>query len=342
MSWLDTKYINLLSSRLDRFKKVGNNYNFRCYICSDSQKNKSKTRGWILSKGDKARYYCHNCNASMRLSEFIKIVDNSLYYEYIKDSMIEKTSNRIITPVEEFANKMKKPVFIKTTALNDLKKISQLKPDHPAKLYIESRLIPTDLHHKLFYVPKFKTWVNSIYPDKFKDVSFDEPRLIIPFLDKDKNLFGFQGRSFKKNDPLKYITIMLNEDMPKMFGLDTVDPKKDIVITEGPIDAMFLSNGLSSAGGRIDSSLRLTSLDKCNIVILYDNEPRNVDTVQKMNVAISNGYRIFIWPENIKEKDINDMVKAGYSIEYIDNMIKDHTYDGLSAVLTLCSWKKVE
>ena len=40
MDFVDTKYINLISARFQKFKKVKNNlYNFRCPICGDSQQN---------------------------------------------------------------------------------------------------------------------------------------------------------------------------------------------------------------------------------------------------------------------------------------------------------------
>ena len=54
MSYLDTKYINLASASLQKYKKVKNGlWTFRCPYCGDSKKNKNKTRGYIFSvKGD--------------------------------------------------------------------------------------------------------------------------------------------------------------------------------------------------------------------------------------------------------------------------------------------------
>ena len=340
MNWLDTKYVNLLSPRLERFKRVQGNFNFRCPICGDSKTNKTKARGWILSKGDRSRFYCHNCTASMRFPIFLKTLDPTLYYEYIKDSLLDK-NEKPKDPVHEFADKMKKPVFIKTTALNKLKKMSQLAHDHPAKVYIDSRKIPTNQHHKLFYAPKFKKWVNEIIPNKFESLDHDEPRLIIPFLDQNKELFGFQGRSFRKKSDIKYITIMLDESKPKMFGMDTIDPGKTVYIFEGPIDAMFIPNSMASAGGRIDSNLKLTNFRKENIVIVYDNEPRNAETVKKMESAIDEGYRVCIWPDHVEIKDINDMVLSGISPVMIQQMIDANTFTGLSAKLRHATWKKV-
>lgn len=342
MDWLDTKYANMLSLRLERFKRVNNNFNFRCPVCGDSKKNKSKTRGWILSDNTKARFYCHNCSASMAFPKFLQYIDSNMYFEYVKERMLDKASGKTVRQQKpDFTTTMKKPEFVKNSGLSTLKKISSLPVNHPAKVYIQSRCIPPELHHKLFYTPKFKAWVNSMVPNKFEDIKYDEPRLIIPFLDENKQLFGFQGRSFKKNDNMKYITILLDESKPKMFGLDTVNPQKQVYAFEGPIDSIFIPNSIASAGGRIDTNIGLTSLLKSNIVIIYDNEPRNKETVQKMQSAIDLGYKIVIWPDSIKEKDVNDMILAGKSVSEVKNIIDTNIYHDLSAKLKLTTWKKI-
>lgn len=341
MDWLDTKYANMLSLRLERFKRVNNNFNFRCPVCGDSKKNKSKTRGWILSDNVKARFYCHNCSASMSFPKFLKYIDNNMYFEYVKERLLDKAGGTVLREKKpDFTVTMKKPEFVKNTGLTSLKKISSLPINHPAKVYIQSRCIPPDTHHKLFYAPKFASWVNSQLPGKMRDMK-DEPRLIIPFLDENKQLFGFQGRSFRKNDDLKYITILLDESKPKMFGLDTVDPKKTVYAFEGPIDSLFIPNSVASAGGRIDTNLMLTFLPKSNIVIVYDNEPRNKETIDKMESAIDLGYKIVIWPESVKEKDINDMILSGNTSSYIKDILDMNIYNGLTAKLKLTTWKKV-
>jgi len=274
----------------------------------------------------------------MGLSWFIKTQDPTLYAEYLKDRMLE---NGHKDEVQEFVDKMKTPVFVKTTGLKDLKKVSQLKPEHPVKLYIQKRLIPSDTHHKLFLVKKFKEWVNTMLPEKFDEESLktDEPRLIIPFLDKDKKLFGFQGRSFK-NTGVRYITIILDDEQPKIFGLDTMDPSKDIYVVEGPIDSLFLPNGIASAGGDLITPLQLLDVQKQKFVVVYDNEPRNKHTIKHIEKAIDSGYRVCIWPTAMEQKDINDMVLAGYTIEKVKEIIDECTYSGPTAKLHLAIWRK--
>ena len=339
MLWLDHKYINLMSSRLERFSRVNaNTYKFRCPICGDSQKDPRKTRGYVYMRKGTLKFFCHNCNASMGLAWFIKSQDPTLYLEYTKERMLEQGHK---DDTQEFVEKMKTPVFVKTTGLKDLKKISQLKPEHPVKQYISRRMIPTEAHHKLFLVRNFKAWTNTMLPDKFDEESLknDEPRLIIPFLDKDKNLFGYQGRSFKK-DGIRYITIILDEEKPKIFGMDAMDPDKDIYVVEGPIDSLFLPNGIASAGGDLITPLQQLDVQKDRFVIVYDNEPRNKHTVKHIEKAIEHGFRVCIWPTAIQQKDINDMVLAGYTTEKVKEIIDDCTFSGPTAKLHLAILRK--
>ena len=340
MLWLEHKYVGLVSPRLDRFSRVNQNtYRMRCPICGDSQTNKSKTRGYIyLSKGC-LRYHCHNCGISMGFPYLIKQLDPNLYYEFIKENMSE---NRVENPGHaEFVDKLKmsKSMF-KTTPLADLKKVSKLPHDHPVKRYVEKRLIPTSYHYKLLYAPKFKQCVNSIVPDKFADTTNDEPRLIIPFLDKERNLIGFQGRSFSKSSALRYITIMLDDESPRIFNLESINAEHPIYVLEGPIDAMFIPNSIATAGGDISTEIELTDLPKDNIIVVYDNEPRNSETVKKISKCIERGYKVCIWPETVKEKDINDMILSGMTADQIKRIIDNGTFSGIEAKLQLTIWKK--
>jgi hypothetical protein len=54
-----------------------------------------------------------------------------------------------------------------------------------------------------------------------------------------------------------------------------------------------------------------------------------------------NGYSVCIWPENMEHKDINDMILAGLSSEFIEHIIKTNTYKDLSAKVKLSQWSKV-
>ena len=83
MDFIDVKYINLISARFQKFKRVKNNlYNFRCPICGDSQKNKSKARGYLYQVKNNTNYKCHNCGINISFSNFLKQIDVEIHKQY--------------------------------------------------------------------------------------------------------------------------------------------------------------------------------------------------------------------------------------------------------------------
>ena len=345
MNATDLKYAGILSTRLERFSvKEHSPYraNCRCPICGDSKKSKIKARGWILEKDNSAIYYCHNCGASHGMRNFLKIVDHNLYNEYVIDTALDKKARReLFQPKQEVKPldtlTMKAPNFKKKgSPLLKIKKVSSLNYDHKAKLYVQKRQIPASEQYKLYYAPKFNEWVNSIIPGKLPKLENDSPRLVMPFIDKEGNLFGFNARAFASNE-LRYITIMIDEDMPKIFGLDTVNFDKKYYVIEGPIDSLFVDNSVAMAGADGNASgLENTE----NAVFVFDNEPRNKEIVSRMERCLNKGYKICIWPEKVLDKDINDVILSGASPADVKRMIDDNTYRGLEGKLHLSYWKK--
>lgn len=337
MDWLEQKYIGLVSNRLQRFKRTKKNeFNFRCPICGDSIRDKYKARGWFfLNKQGKYMYHCFNCTVSMGVDKFLENIDPVIYNEFLKEKLSEKLNptEKPKSDVEEFAFKMKPPTFIKQTPLKELKKVSQLPFDHYVKQYVVARKIPTEYHAKLFWAPKFKAWTNSIVPDTYDDITFDEGRLIIPFIDKVGKLFGYQGRAIGNKSSIRYITIMIDRNMPKIFGIDNTDTSKTHFILEGPIDSMFIDNAIAMAGGSID----MNYVNE-NSVFVFDNEPRSVETCKKIEKMINSGYKVVIFPEQIKQKDINDMVLNGVSVQ---DVLMYNISQGLEAKILFTAWKRV-
>ena len=334
MGLIDSKYIGLISSRLQKFKKVKNNlYNFRCPYCGDSQRNKNKTRGYIYLLKNDHNYKCHNCGISKSFTNFLKDLDQTLYDQYVleryKNGITGKGSN---TPNPDF--NFKPPVFNKIERF-DLPLIEELNNEHPAKLYLKNRRIPDKFLKQLYYCEKFKEWTNT-QKYTFESTDKDEPRIIIPIINQGK-IIGFQGRSLNPNSKIKYITIIIDENSPKIYGLDSIDWNKTVYITEGPFDSMFVDNAIAMVGADIDKTFLN---DKCdiNFVMVYDNEKRNKQIVDRMEKAINYKLPIVIWPSDVKEKDINEMTLAGLDV---NSMLKSNTYSGLEAKAKLIGWKRV-
>jgi|TARA_Y100000015_G_scaffold621_1_gene658 transcription elongation factor Elf1 len=322
MDHVDDKYIGYLSSRLEKFKKVKSNlYNFRCPLCGDSKKSKSKTRGYLYVVKANTNFKCHNCGASMSLYNFLKKVDPVLQKKYSMEKFKEGfTGKNFVTEEPKFV--FEAPKF-KTSM--DLPKAST---SARASGYLMARKLDPD---KFYYASKFKKYVNSVKPT-FDSTKYDEDRIIIPLYYK-KNLIGFQGRSIDPN-PVKYITVMLDDDAPKIYGLDTIETNERVYITEGPFDSTFIRNSIAMCGA--DAVLGDWGISDC--CWIYDNEPRNREIVSRIERTIDNGGRVVIWPESIDDKDINDMVMSGLDVQ---SVIESNTYSGLEAKLKFNLWKKI-
>ena len=323
MDLVDSKYIGLVSSRLQNFKRVkADLYNFRCPICGDSQKHKNKARGYFYQVKTNTNFKCHNCGASLSFNNFLKQIDPTLHKQYTMEKFKDGFTGKNFV-VEEPKLDFKKPVFTKKL---DLPKASEIPA---AKNYLEKRKVDST---KFYYASKFKEWVNT-HKKTFDYIKKDESRIIIPMYDTESNLIGFQGRSLIPNS-VKYITVMLNEEAPKVYGLDKIDAKETIYVVEGPFDSTFVKNSIAMCGS--DSSL--ACLEGSSIVYVYDNEPRNKEIVERIDKCITRGERVIIWPTIIRDKDINDMVLSGHDIM---SVLKSNTYSGLEAQIKFNNWKKV-
>ena len=323
MDLIDSKYVGLISSRLQKFKKVKPDlYNFRCPICGDSQKNKNKCRGYFYVVKNNTNFKCHNCGASLSLNNFIKKLDTTLHKQYTLEKFKEGHTGRSFV-VDEPEFKFKKPVFRKKL---DLPKATE---NFYAKEYLEERKLNPE---KFYFTDKFKEWTNT-KKQTFDSTYRDEPRIIIPMYDRDKNLIGFQGRSLTHNS-VKYITVMLEDSAPKIYGLDTIDEKLPVYVVEGPFDSTFINNSVALCGSDGD----LGYLEGSDTILVYDNEPRNREIVGRIERCIERNQKVVIWPSNIIEKDINDMVLAGHDVM---SMLKLNTYSGLEAKLKFNTWKKI-
>ena len=329
MSYLDTKYINLASASLQKYKKVKNGlWTFRCPYCGDSKKNKNKTRGYIFSvKGDHV-FKCHNCGITRSFSNFLKDHVPHVYDEYVMERYKEGTIGKNV-PKPDLTQFISKPKFEKKTI--DLEPLSCLNNFHVAKKYILDRGIPENKLDRLFYCPNFKEWTNK-QKQTFSDTTNDEERIIIPLNDTDGNLIGFQGRSLSPNAKMRYITVMLDEDAPKLYGLDHINKNETIYIVEGPLDSFFLENAVAMCGSDVD----IRSFGWSDYIWVYDNEPRSRQITDKISKSIDAGDAVVIWPRSIKEKDLNDMVTSGINVK---NVIQSNVYQGLKAKLQLSNWK---
>jgi transcription elongation factor Elf1 len=347
-TYIDIKYLNLLSTRLPKFKRKSEYlFNFRCPHCGDSQKSQTKARGFVYQKKNDMFFKCHNCGVGQTLGNLIKFVDPSMHKEYIFERFKEgKVVAKKEEPEFDFTPsrllKSKEKPFAEFTrydrALRQLRRFDELVQTHPAKQFVFDRQIPKEHFDKFFLATKFYEFCNEIQPGKFPDLKHDHPRVVIPFYDRAGKFFAFQGRAFGKEQP-KYITIKFDETKQKIYGLDRIDLNKPVMITEGPIDSLFLDNAIAMAGADADGGITIQH-QQCTMI--FDNEPRNEHIVSRMIRAVDKNFNVCIWPESVREgKDINDLILSGKSASQVQSLIHNNTHSGLAALQNINNWKRI-
>jgi len=272
----------------------------------------------------------------------LKEIDYRLFKEYCLEKFGDKRDLRELEGDEP----SQIPVYFSTdfalTELRKLQRISRLESNHPARQYSEKRKIPLQYQAMFRWCPNFMTWTNLVKPKKFSEkvLQRDEGRILMPFFDKKGKFFAYQGRSIinvSARPVVRYITIVLDDQVPTIFGLDKVDLTKDVYVFEGPIDATFVPNSLAIAGSNIFDLTKVG--DRSTFVLCFDNEPRSPETKKKITKAIIQGYRVCIWPNGIVEKDVNDMILKGE--KDIEGVIRSNIFSGLNAQTRLAAWSKV-
>ena len=328
-SYIDVKYVNIISPLLQQFKKKGDFlWNFRCPYCGDSQKSRTKARGFVYRKKNDLFYKCHNCGVGTTLGKLIEHLDSKSYKDYI----MERYKSGVKTVNKEPEFKFNEPVFRSKDICSTLNSLSELGEDHPARKIIDRRNLPISSYKDLFLCPEFYKFTNNLIPNKFPSLDGDHPRLLIPFRDEKGEVFAYQGRAFGDEKP-KYLTIKLQE-RDKIFGLDKIDKRKEVLVVEGPLDSLFLDNCIAVAGADVPN------LD-CDFTVVFDNEPRNKELLKQVEKTINRGHKICLWPEGMEYKDINDMILGGYTKEEIQDLIKHNTYQGATATLWFTKWRKI-
>tara|TARA_R110000851_G_scaffold189342_3_gene339596 strand:+ start:579 stop:1637 length:1059 start_codon:yes stop_codon:yes gene_type:complete len=349
--YIDRKYINLVSPQLEKFAwKSDTLANCRCPICGDSQKNARKARGFFYLKGNDYFYKCHNCGAGHSLYRFLESVSDSLSKEYSFERWKngENSRSNYIKPKEENMFNFKQPKFKpKHSLLKPLVSIKDLPPDHICREFVEMRKIPKKFYDVLYYTENFLGYMKMVDPElNSSQWTNAEPRLVIPFFNKANDVVAVQGRSLSMKDEyharttLRYITVKSDKSIERLwYGMWRANPKKRVYVVEGPLDSMFIPNTVAMVGAAAIDRVpaRFTDTD---MVYVLDNEPRNPQIVKFNENLIGQGKTVCIWPNGIRDKDINDMIYR-FSPKQIRKMMDDNAVSGLEAKMRLNRWRKV-
>lgn len=342
---IDTKYINLLSPRLQRFQwKKQTLAVCRCPICGDSERNKSKARFYFYEKKGAFFCKCHNCDYGSSLSWFLKSQDSNLHRQYsfevLKETGELRTGARAHGHTHGQAHTHGRRHEDKVLSL--IPRLDALPPSHPAVEWARKRRLPSAAMSLLHYTDDYGEWARNIDPDV---QAGNDPRIVIPMLDREGKVVGAQGRIVGSAKPdrnvIRYITVKSDRNAAKAwYGMERCDPKKPVVVVEGPLDSLFLPNAVAMVG--LSDALNIPEdLQGSELTYALDNEPRNRQVVEAMESILDAGHRVCIWSDRFRGlKDINDMVLAGHTPVTIMQDITNNSHSGLSGHIALKRWAK--
>jgi len=283
------------------FKKYQNVFNAECPVCKEGKSSGRSRRLFYFPL--KNYIYCHNCSQSWKPFEWVKEVTSLTVPEIIR-----KNNEKIQTGINIAAVKSPQPLEPLVAVIQeDLPEESiDITDPRQVEFYTSNKFV--QLATAYCRDRRLMTAVNTCgkFYISLKD-RVHKHRLIIPFFNNGK-VSCYQSRSLSKEQFPKYLTKLGEKEV---FGLDNV--KADIpyvFVFEGPIDSMFVQNGLAIAALSATDHQRsqLNNLIGYELIYVFDNDKNNSQTSNKIQKHIKEGKRTFIWPREFWEfKDFNEI-----------------------------------
>jgi transcription elongation factor Elf1 len=355
--YIDRKFLGFVSSKLEQFKeKKTDLYNFRCPYCGDSKKNKLKARGYVYRKSNDYFFVCHNCSKSTTFAKFLEHVDGTTYKQYILE--------RYAAGETGYGTNTKKPDFeqLKGNAYARLQStlnnsrgdstqsqslertwraythysVANLPEEHYARAYIKKRKIPEKYWDEILFIPKFRDFLDTEFPQHGKDEVPNDDRIVLFYTNEKGEITNVAGRALS-DTKIRYVTVKISDEK-KVFGLHRLRKQERIYVLEGQFDSYFVENSIASGDSNLGGVAAV--LPELDTVLVYDNEPRNKDIVKQIEKSIDKGHKVCLFPESVSGKDVNEMIQNGFTSDEIKSIIDNNTFSGLSAKLKFTHWKR--
>lgn len=310
------KYASIIiNSRFPEAVHKNEKWNFRCNICKDSKKNLKKKRGWIepSKKTGELVFKCYNCGKFYNLRTWLKLYFPEYHRMFLNEYLQNEVSPvKVELPVQKSKEKVsiKKDKFISLISEEENSLIKK------AQDYVTDRKIPKDIWAKWFVCSE-GTMVN---------------RLIIPFYDKEDQIYFWQGRALNSKMQPKYLNCKQSRDQA-IYNIDFIDRGKEVVIVEGVIDSLFIENCIATLSTNWSEEVQKI-LNLLNSYYLIDYDDSN-ETKKRVENLIKEGKKLFNWVNFIKDLglpkkkkwDINDVYRY-------TNRTEKFTFDELKCYFT--------
>jgi len=280
-------------------KKYQNVFNSECPVCKEGKSTGRSRRLFYFP--NKQYFYCHNCSKSWRPFDWVKEITGWTFPEIVKKNNEKEGvvyTKKVVTPLKQTKEVVISDLPQNSIDLSDPPQVEYFKDNKYVKLaleYCSNRRLGTAINScKRFYL--------SLEDKVHKN------RLVIPFFDESNKVVCYQTRALTQNQFPKYLTKFGEKEL---FGLSNIDSELPYVfIFEGPIDSMFVKNGLAMASlSPTERPLeQLNNLIGYEQIWVFDNDKNNQQTSRKIQKYTNEGKKIFIWPkEFMKFKDFNEV-----------------------------------
>ena len=312
-------------------------YQGSCPICREGSSWLKKRRCYyIVSKNIVC---CHNCGwYSSPYNWIVKVT--GLNYSAIKKEL-ENFDTPIFSTRQEEKQPKKEIEGVECLPSDSI----NLFDDKQIEYYSQNQIIRQAIN--LLQSRRLVTAINkpAAFYISLTDKVHDN-RLVIPFYGDDNKIIHYQTRTVLDNDTRpKYLSKVGSEK--SLYGINTVNSDLEyLFITEGPIDAMFLQNGIAVAGINESRTKNFTDIQKQQLngyplhkkVWVLDNQYNDKTSKQKTKNLLDAGENVFIWPENLKDyKDLNEYCIDKNCDSFDRDIILNNTYSGLKGKLLLTS-----
>lgn len=301
MNPIDVRYFKLAVGESRIKHETPTDITVRCPICGDSKKSRNKARMHLYMRNGKALVNCFNeCSCT-----------NKTVYKFLKDYYPNLLENY---KQETFGNRIKeiKELDFSGGVGFELIDTPEEKPKTLFDLsqyfekservydYIESRGLEWSPTLGDVYLGK-KITLNG----KFYNI---DDFIVIPLYCGDK-WYGFYSRSMKEH---RFQTFIIDEGF-KLWNFYNIDKSKTVYVFEGIFDALSVYNsGITNVVACLGATPPLSLLEGLDVVFCFDNDRTGYLNSIKY---LKKGFKVLCYPENIKEKDMNEILKTGVNVK---------------------------
>lgn len=276
------------------YRRDTSTYNASCPVCREGTSAGKKKRLFYYVKTKS--FYCFNCNRSWPAIGWISQVCNLSTREIFNEI---NTGGNLRTDITSRIN------------IADIKRKVAILPHDSINLYNEQQLIRykdnryIQLALETIKARRLDTAINKPknYYISLTDYSHKN-RLCIPFYDINGDIVYYQTRSLDDSLP-KYLSKPSNKEL---YGLNNIKGECSyLFIFEGPIDAMFVQNGVGATGLNLTKHQQdiLNTYPLHKKIWVTDNQHLDDAAKEKTDSLLKAGLSVFIWPSIFNVKDIN-------------------------------------